>query len=228
YPMLYTRPDIACAVSQISQFNSAPTKEHEVVAKRVLRYLNGTRNFGIKFDGTKGLKLEAYSDADWGANEDRKSISGQIFILAGGAVSWQSKKQPTVALSSTEAETMALLQAIKESLWIQRFLSELGRKAENQDLIKEDNQGTIALAHNPEHHARTKHIDIQYHFVRECVENKRIRLEYCPTSDMVADELTKALARDRHHDLIKKMGLERVRASRMNDVKCYAITNTKQ
>src|SRR4030095_222728 len=175
YPMLCTRPDIAFAVSQISQFNSAPTKEHEVVAKRVLRYLNGTRNFGIKFDGTKGLKMEAYSAAGWGANEDRKSISGQIFILAGGAVSWQSKKQPMVILSSTEAETMALLQAIKESLWIQRFLSELGRKAENQDLIKEDNQGTIALAHNPEHHARTKHIDIQYHFVRECVENKRIR-----------------------------------------------------
>ena len=165
------------------------------------------------FKGTNGLKMEAYSDADWGASKDRKSISGSLFTLAGGAVSWQSKKQPTVALSSTEAETMALLQAVKESLWIQRLLSELGRKAEDQDLIKEDNQSAIALAHNPEHHARTKHIDIQYHFMRECVEDGKVRLEYCSTSDMVADGLTKALARDRHQDLTRRMGLERVGAS---------------
>jgi hypothetical protein len=227
YPMLCTRPDIAYAISQVSQFNSVPTTEHEIVAKRILRYFNGTKDLGIRFDGASGLRLEAYSDSDWGASEDRRSISGYIFILAGGAISWQSKKQSTVASSSTEGEYMALLQAVKEIIWIQRFLSDIGREAENQDLIKEDNQGAIALAHNPQYHARTKHIDIQYHFVRECVENGKVRLEYCPTMDMVADGLTKALGRDRHHDLAAKMGLERVGAIKVDGAKHYAITNLK-
>jgi hypothetical protein len=227
YPMLCTRPDIAYAISQVSQFNSVPTTEHEIVAKRILRYFNGTKDLGIRFDGASGLRLEAYSDSDWGASEDRRSISEYIFILAGGAISWQSKKQSTVASSSTEGEYMALLQAVKEIIWIQRFLSDIGREAENQDLIKEDNQGAIALAHNPQYHARTKHIDIQYHFVRECVENGKVRLEYCPTMDMVADGLTKALGRDRHHDLAAKMGLERVGAIKVDGAKHYAITNLK-
>ncbi len=103
---------------------------------------------------------------------------------------------------------MALLQATKESLWIQRLLNELGRTAENANVIYEDNQGAIALANNPEHHAQTKHIDVQYHFVRDSVENERVKLEYCPTADMVADALTKPLARIRHQEMMKRMGLE--------------------
>src|SRR5436305_11119143 len=122
---------------------------------------------------------------------------------------------------------MALLKAVKEIIWIQRLLSDIGREAENQDLIKDDNQGAIALRHHPQYHARTKHIDIQYHFVRECVENRKVRLEYCPTMDMVADGLTKALERDRHHDLAAKMGLERVGAIKVDGAKHYAITNLK-
>ena len=138
---------------------------HKAVTRRILKYLKGTKDWSLTFSGRKGLTLKGYSDADWGAGEDRKSISGYIFILAGGAVSWSSKKQSTIALSSMEVEYIALVQAVKESIWIQRLLSDLGRKAEDQDLIREDNQGAIALAHNPEYHARTKHIDIQYHFI---------------------------------------------------------------
>ena len=207
YAMLCTRPDLAYAISQISQFSSNPSIIHESAAKRVLKYLNGTRNFGITFDGKRGLVLEGYSDADWGAGEDRKSISGYVFTLAGGAISWSSKKQATTALSTTEAEYIALVQAAKESIWIQGFLKELGYTVANSNLIYGDNQGSIALANNPEYHARTKHIDIQYHFIRECVQNNKIALTYCPTADMVADGMTKALAREKHLDLLARMGV---------------------
>ena len=143
---------------------------------------------------------------DWADGEDRKSISAHIAKLAGGAVSWRAKKRATVATSSAGAEYMALLQATKESLWIQRLLDKLGRTAENPNIIYTDNQGAIALAHNPEHHARTKHVDIQYHFVRNCVEDGTTRLEYCPTEDMVADGLTKALGPERHQEVGKNDG----------------------
>ena len=168
-------------------------------------------DLGIEYSGDMVLKV--FVDADWGANENRRSIGGYIVILAGGAISWSCKKQGTVALSTTEAEYMALVQAAKENIWLQRLLKELGREAENAKTIYEDNQGAIALANNPEYHARTKHIDIQYHFVRECVENGDIKLEYCPTADMVADALTKALPKERHWKLLEKMGMKIATAS---------------
>ena len=207
YAMLCTRPDLAFAISQLSQFNSKPTSGHYAAAKHVLRYLKGTSNLTITY-GKDIMMLELYSDSDYASNEDRKSISGYIGMLCGGAISWQSKKQPTVALSTTEAEYMALVQATKESIWIQRLLRELGRTTEDHKVIYGDNQGSIALANNPQYHARTKHIDIQYHFIRECVENGQIQLEYCPTEDMIADGLTKALTKDKHWKLARKMGLE--------------------
>ena len=121
-----------------------------------------------------------------------------------------SKLEPTVAISSTESEYMALLQAVKESIWIQRFLKELRRYSaiKHGDRIMEDNQGAIALAHNPKYHARTKHIDVQYHFVRECVEMSKVKLIYCSTEEMVADAFTKPLAKDRHWNLLRKMRLQ--------------------
>jgi len=208
YAMLCTRPDLAYAVSQISQFSNCPSDIHDSATNRVFKYLRGTSNYGITFDGSKGLILEGYSDANWGGGEDRKSMGGYIFTLCGGAISWAAKKQPTVALSSTESEYMALTQAAKESIWIQRLLGELGRTAiRNANLIYGDNQGSLALAKNPEYHARTKHIDIQYHFIRECVENGKIAIEYIPTEDMLADGMTKALARDRHCLLTRRMGV---------------------
>ena len=135
-------------------------------------------------------------------------MSGFVFTLAGGAVSWSSKKQSSVALSSTESEYMALLHALKEQIWIKRLLNEMGYNIDDQNIIYTDSQSAIALAQNPEHHARTKHIDIQYHFVRNCVEDGRLKLKYCSTEDMVADGLTKALAPERHWKLIRMMGMK--------------------
>ena len=153
------------------------------------------------------MRLKAWSDVNWGGEEGRESVSGFVFTLAGGAVSYSSKKQSSVALSTTESEYMALLHALKELIWLLRFLREIGYDISNQNIIHTDNQGAIALAHNPEHHARTKHVDIQYHFVRNCVEDGTTRLEYCPTEDMVADDLTKALGPERHRKLARMMGM---------------------
>src|SRR5436189_5959892 len=128
---------------------------------------------------------------------------------------WQVAQSPTlrrnkgsVALSSNESEYMAILHTLKEQIWLLRFLKEIGYDISDQNIIYCDNQSAIALTHNPEHHARTKHIDIQYHFVRNCVEDGRLRLEYCPTEDMVADGLTKALGPERHKRLTAKMGMD--------------------
>src|SRR5579859_419301 len=207
YAMLCTRPDLAYAVSQISQFNNHPSEEHDAASNRVFKYLRGTSNLGITFDGKVGLEMRAYSDANWGGEVDRKSVGGYLFCLAGGAVSWTTKKQPTVALSSTESEYMALTQAAKESIWIQRLIEELGIPIANVNVIYADNQGSIALAKNPEYHACTKHIDIQHHFVRECIENSRVILQYVPTNEMAADAMTKGLTCDRLQYPSSLMGL---------------------
>ena len=196
YAMLGTRPDLAYAVSTVSQFSTNPNASHWTAVKRVFRYLAGTVNRGLYY-GIQGNEASGtgFTDADWGGSEDRKSIGGYTFVLNGAAVSWNSKKQSTVALSSTEAEYMALTQAVKESLWLQAILQDLGANKHAREIrnIYIDNQGAMALARNPEYHARTKHIDIQYHFIREHVENRRIELTYCPTTDMTADIFTKAL-----------------------------------
>src|SRR5579859_5112858 len=116
YAMLATRPDLAQMIQQISQFSQKPTKTHEKAAKHALRYLNGTIDQGITYNGNLGMKLECWSNANWGGEEAQESVSGFIFTLAGGAVSWSSKKQGSVALSSTESEYMTLLHALKEQI----------------------------------------------------------------------------------------------------------------
>jgi len=210
--MIGTRPDIAAAVSIISQFSTKPTQEHYQAAKRILRYLKGSANLKLYLGGIseadKTLKLIGYSDANWGNDTDtRKSTTGYLFYLSGGVVSWSSKRQATVALSSTEAEYMALTHTTKETIWLRTILKELGFAQNDATTLYEDNQSCIALAKNPIHHARTKHIDIQHHFVREKVESKEVELAYMSTDDMVADALTKPLARPKFAKLVAQMNL---------------------
>src|SRR5579859_3429582 len=126
YAMLTTRPDLAQTIQQISQFSQKPTKTHEKAAKHALRYLNGTINEGITYNGNLGMKLNFWSDANWGGEEGRESVSGFVATMAGGAVTYSSKKQSSVALSSTESEYMAILHALKEQIWLLRFLREIG------------------------------------------------------------------------------------------------------
>jgi hypothetical protein len=213
YTMLATRPDVAYAITRLSQFNTNYGQKHWVALKRLLRYLHGTANYGITYGRVSGPQqhgLVGYCDSDWGFNEDRRSVSGYSFIITGGAVSWSAKTQPTVALSSVEAEYMSSTHATKEALWWRSLLTELGRGEKDlptPTTIFSDSQGSIALVKNPEFHSRTKHISIQQHFVREHVERKAVTFVYKQTQDMAADVLTKALARQQHLKLIEMFGL---------------------
>jgi len=170
YAMIGTRQDIAFPVSAVSQHSSNPGPAHGTAVRCIFRYLPGTQTFVVLYgSGYCG----GYTDADWGAGEDRKSIGGYAFMINGGAVSWASRKQASIALSSTEAEYMALTQGVKESLLLGELLEGLGALKHGKEIRKVqcDNQAAIALTKNPEYHARTKHIDIQYHFIREHVDS---------------------------------------------------------
>ena len=249
FSMVETRPDIAFATSIASRFAKNPDHQHTEAVKTILRYLKGSREREITYSGQEKLLVQGYSDSDWaGDKESRKSTSGFIFMLNGGPVSWCSKKQATVALSSTEAEYIALTLAAKEATWLRLLLNELGllqpdqqhalikvfknnksAQAIHNDLgiergeedesksrsekhpivipLKGDNQGSIALAYNPVFHSRTKHIDIQHHYIRDEVASKRIDLSYVPTDQMIADGLTKALTHVKFHGFIEQMGM---------------------
>ncbi|TMW61094.1 hypothetical protein Poli38472_014555 [Pythium oligandrum] len=209
YLMVGTRPDLAASVGTLSQFAADPCPTHWQALKRVLRYLQATPMHGICFSGSSDGELIGYSDADWAGDiETRRSTSGYVSVLNGGCISWRSKKQRTVALSSTEAEYMALSEATQEAVWLKSFMCELGEDSGNGALtVFEDNQGAIALAKNPEFHKRTKHIDIRYHFVREKVEDGQVVLEYCPTQEMLADLMTKPLAAAQFDALRTKLGI---------------------
>jgi transposase InsO family protein len=212
YAMLGTRPDIAYSISKLAQYSNEPREQHWKAVKQLLRYLATTSNYCLTYSGNHNNndepKLLGYCDSDWANDyEDRRSTTGYVFMTAGGAISWKSKRQPTVALSSTEAEYMAASEATREAINWRMLLNELGFDITKPTIILSDNQGSIALTKNPEHHARSKHIDIRHHYVREQVALGSVEMNYINTDDMTADVLTKPLARDRHAKLINKMGM---------------------
>ena len=151
--------------------------------------------------------MYGYSDADWAGDERPKSTSGYVFKLGGATISWSSKKQSVVALSSTEAEYIALCSTAQEVVWLRKLLCSLEFEQNEPTLLFEDNQGAIALCKNPKDHSRMKHVDIKYHFVRETVKNKIISLEHCPSKEMLADIFTKGLARSSFEMLRVQMGV---------------------
>ncbi|KAF0639715.1 hypothetical protein FPSE5266_01344 [Fusarium pseudograminearum] len=196
YAMLGTRPDIAYGVSLCSRYLGNPTDEHQTAVKRIMRYLRGTIHFELRLQGPI-QPPQGYTDADWGGDQDtRRSTGGYIFNLGSGAISWSSKRQPTVALSSCEAEYMAQTQATKEAIWLRQLFHELMAPSNiklGATIIFGDNQGAIAMAKNPTQHAKSKHIGIQHHFVREQVTLGHVELKYISTKQQVADGLTKPL-----------------------------------
>lgn len=207
YLSMATRPDITNAVAKLAQFCDFPGEVHWRAAKRILRYLKGTVDLGLVYHKTD-LRIVGYSDAEWGGCEvDRRSFSGYNFTLGGAAISWKSQKQPTAALSSTEAEYMALTEAAKEAMYLRGILNELEILEVIDVVVYVDNQGAEYLAHYPMFHKRTKHIDIKYHFVRDAVNRGEVTLRHLPTGDMVADIFTKPLPGPRHRELCEKLGL---------------------
>lgn len=175
-----TRPDLMYGVSLISGFMSCPTESHWLAAKRILRYLKGTTKLGIFYKKGGCTDLVAYTDNDFAGDlDDRRSTSGFVFLLGYAAVSWSSKKQPVVTLSTTEAEYIAAAFCACQCIWLRRVLEKLGHKEEKSTLIQCDNNSTIKLSKNPVFHGRNKHIDIRFHFLRDLTKDRVVELSYC-------------------------------------------------
>ncbi|GAA5914055.1 Ty1/Copia family ribonuclease HI [Sporobolomyces salmoneus] len=196
YAMLGTRPDIAHAVGVLGCHSANPGPLHWAAVVHVLRYLKGTLDYGLEFnpDNSPLTGFKAYSDSDWGAcPTTSRSTMGYTFILANGAVAWSSKLQPRVTGSSSEAEYIGLSHASKEAVFLSQLLSELGYPLPHPTTLFGDNQGANALSRDPQFHYRTRHLCLNEHFVQEQVQQGFINVTYIPTSQMVADIMTKSL-----------------------------------
>jgi hypothetical protein len=206
YLSITTRPDIAFAVGALSRFLASPTTLHWQCAKGVARYLLSNSDHGLTFTGNS-LDPVGYCDADFAGDTDtRRSTTGYVFMLNGGAVSWASKRQPTVAASTTEAEYMAAAFAAKEGLWLRKLFAELSITSACIQ-IKGDNQSALKLLKHPVNSARSKHIDVIHHFVRERVAMGQLDFTYVSTQQQTADVLTIALPADRHAACCMAMGI---------------------
>ncbi|CAJ2634633.1 unnamed protein product [Trifolium pratense] len=206
-----TRPDISYAVGYVSRFMSKPLKPHLLAAKRILRYINGTIHYGVLFPYSKDsvkLELNGFSDADWcGDKVDRRSTSGYLFKFQNAPISWCSKKQSVIALSSCEAEYVAGSLAACQANWLQSLLNEMKIIDNITVMLKIDNKSAINLAKNPVSHGKSKYIETRFHFLRDQVNKGKLSLEYCSTDNQQADIMTKAVKRDQFLKLRREIGI---------------------
>lgn len=203
-----TRPDIAFAVNNASRHLENPMPCHWTAVKRIFKYIKGTIGLGITFKQTTPINLLVYSDADYGGDLDtRRSTTGYVLLIGGGAISWSSQRQPTVALSTTESEYIAACQTLKELIWMSRLLREIVPSICGVPNLNIDNQSAIKLIKNPQFHKRTKHIDIKFHFIREQFEKSVFQPCYVQSEDQIADILTKALPKESFIRFRQMMGV---------------------
>lgn len=194
--MVGSRPDIAFSVCYLAKFYEAPLLAHWKAVKRVLRYISGTRNEGISYGGMSDSIAFGYSDADWGGcKTTRRSTSGYLFLMSGGPISWRSRKQTVTATSSCKAEYIAACTAAKEAGWLARLIADIKGGPPRLIVISADNQGCIDTTTTQVINQRNKHVDIQYHYVRDLVQRRAVSFKYCSTEDMTADTLTNPLER---------------------------------
>lgn len=203
-----TRPDMMFVVSLISRFMSRPTELHFQAAKRAMRYLRGTVNYGILYKKRGVEELMAFADSDYvGDVEDRKSNSGYAFLMNGSVVAWSSKKQPIVTLSITEAEFVAAAACACQAIWMRRILKEFGYTQEGCTTVMCDNSSAIKLSKNPVMHGRSKHIDVRFHFLQDLTKDEAIEMVHCGTHDQILDLLTKPLKLDAFKKLREQLGV---------------------
>ncbi|XP_030449110.1 uncharacterized mitochondrial protein AtMg00810-like [Syzygium oleosum] len=203
-----TRPDIAFAVGVVSRFMEKPRKPHLDAAKRILRYVKKTFDFGLLYKKESSGELVGRCDAGYaGDQHTRRSTTGYSFHLGSAVVSWCSKRQPTVSLSTTEAEYKAVEMAALESMWLVPLLDDLHQSIDYSTILYCDNLSAISLAENPVFHARTKHMEVHYHFLKEKVLEGEIKMEYTKTGDQVADIFTKGLGAAKFEEFRTQLGM---------------------
>jgi hypothetical protein len=204
----HTRPDIAFAVSVVSQFMHDPRTRHMDAVIRIIRYLKGCPGRGLLYSSNGNLQVECYTDADWaGALDDRRSTSGYCAFVGGNLVTWRSKKQSVVARSTAEAEFRSMAHGVCEVLWLRILLMELGLFESKPLMLYCDNKAALDIANNPIQHDRTKHIEIDRHFIKEKMDRGIICMPYVSSSNQLADILTKGLPDKLFSVLCNKMGL---------------------
>jgi hypothetical protein len=203
-----TRPDISYAVGMASRYMQNPRKPHLEAVQRILRYVKGTIDYGLLYKKGEACKLLGYCDADYAGDHDTwRSTTGYMFSLGSAAISWSSKRQPTVSLSNTEAEYRAAAIATQKSTWLMQLMRDLHQPVDYAVSLHCDNQSAIRLAKNPEFHARTKHVEVHYHFVREKVLEGKIKMYQTKTENQVADIFTKGLNTAKFRDFRKQLGM---------------------
>ena len=198
YAMMCTQPDICYAVRLVSRFQSNLGLSHWKAVKMILRYLKGIADYILCYQGSD-LHIIGYSDADWDSDlNERKSTSGYAFLLNNGAITWSSKKQPCIALSTMKAEYVACLAVVQEAVWLRRFFKNLKvvKDASDPVTIHCDSMAALAYAKDSKYHGRTKHIDIRYHYIRDMVAHNKVVLKHISTSLMIADTFTKPIGSD--------------------------------
>ncbi|XP_027340865.1 uncharacterized protein LOC113854179 [Abrus precatorius] len=209
--LCHTRPDLNHSVGLISRFMQEPKQSHMTAAKRILRYLRGTTEFGILFSRNtnhEDMKLIGFSDSDWcGDKGDRKSTAGYIFFIEGAPISWSSKKEPVVALSSSEAEYIAAAEAACQAAWLEKLMNELKIKLKSKTTLMVDNKSAIDLAKNPICHGKSKHIKTRFHFLRDQVNQGKLNVDFCKLEFQLADIFTKALKYERFKCLRESIGV---------------------
>ncbi|GKC28847.1 zinc finger, CCHC-type containing protein [Tanacetum coccineum] len=207
--LLHTRLDLSYSVGLLSKFMQDPKDHHLKAVKQVIRYIKGTKEHGIIYKKEGGCRITGYSDSSYGINTDQgKGTTEIVFYFVESPITWCTQKQPTVALSSCESEFMATTGAACQALWLKRLLSEITGWEEERITLKVDNISAIALVRNPVFHGRSKHIDIHYHFIRECVENGHINVEHVSGELQRADILTKALPRLKFVTMRQMLGVQ--------------------
>ncbi|XP_038981679.1 secreted RxLR effector protein 161-like [Phoenix dactylifera] len=207
YAMVCTRPDISQAVSVVSRYMDKPGKAHWSAVKWILRYLKDTSNLGLVFSAQSNCTVTGFSDSDYASDLDRRrSLTGYVFTPSGCAVSWKATLQPTVALSTTEAEYMALTEAAKEAIWLRGLVQDLGLEQDRLD-INCDSQSALHLARDQMYHERTKHVDVRYHFIRDLVENGDVRLQKIYTAHNPADMFTKPITAVKFRTFLNLIGV---------------------
>jgi hypothetical protein len=193
--LIHTRPDICFVVSTLSQFMSEPRHRHWIVAKHVLKYLKGSIAYGLRYISSGGVLFHCYANSNWaGSSMDRKSTFGYCFSLGSAMITWSSKKQGSMAQSTVEAEYIAVNNASKEVIWLRKILSELFQERLETTVIHSDNHSFFKLTENPVFHDRSKHIEMKYHFIRDMVQRRTIKLQYIRIDEQIADILTKSLS----------------------------------